>query len=336
MKRIAWIVSEGSPGHVSQSVGLVAALGFQSIAIETRPRLGGIARQLVRLWMGRAGRPLSRRFRENRLRCRVPDDAPAPGLIVCSGGKSVFAARSLAAETGAPLVYLGERKPYPSDWFHTVFTPSAAERGANDVPIESIPTKINRDLADAAAAAWTDRPAGPLWAALVGGSSASHRYQSADWQEMAAGMNELARARGIRWLITTSPRTGAEAERILKSALNPAAIAAAVWWSESQDRKMAAFLGAADAVFVTQDSVTMVTEAVASGRPTAVVRPCETHFASESYLPGYFTNLENRGRLKRLPIAALADFQPAAGWHIPRECPVEQELATILLKRLGV
>jgi len=133
MDRVVWIVSEGSPGHVSQSVGLAEALSkrvpLRVERIECRSRLNGVARSLVRTWMGRGGRPLPGWFLKKWLRLDLSAvTAKKPDMILSSGGKSVFAARSLAACSGAPYVFLGERKPYPSEWFHTVFTPSARDQ----------------------------------------------------------------------------------------------------------------------------------------------------------------------------------------------------------------
>lgn len=338
--RVVWIVSEGSPGHVSQSVGLAEALAKQVPIrverIECRPRLNGAVRSLVRVWMGRNGRPLPDWILKRWLRVDLSaTTASKPDLILSSGGKSVFAACSLAARHGAPYVFLGERKPYPSEWFHTVFTPSARETGVNDVPIEMIPTQVTKAGVEKAAAAWADRPTGRLWAMVVGGASVSHRYAASDWDELAAGMNALARREGIRWLVTTSRRTGAEAEARLRAGLDPSVVAAAVWWSEKPEKKMSAFLGAAGQVVVTQDSVTMVTEAVASGRPVVVVRPAIVKLPRGSFMGGYFETMENSRRIIRAPIEKLAIYEPRSFLFHSRITPFNDDLCAQLTKRLG-
>lgn len=333
MKRIVWIISEGSPGHISQSEGLVAALArridLESTVIQTRPKLNGFARKLVRLWMGNRGLPDP--FITRWLRCGIPDSEP--DLIVTSGGKAVFAARSLALKTGAPLVFLGERKPYPSGWFHTVFTPSPFERDENDVPIEMIPTTITPEVVTVAAGAWNGKPQGPLWAMLIGGASASHQFTDTDWRSLGEQMNALAAKHGIRWLVSTSRRTGAPTEDVLRRSLDPKHVAYAVWWAEKPEKKMAAFLGAAQRIFVTQDSVTMVTEAVASGRPVVVTMPAATRLKPTSFLDGYFTRLESNARIVRLPIPHLANYQPVTQ-RPSRICPPHVDLANELLSRL--
>lgn len=305
--RVVWIISEGSPGHVSQSVGLASALAERiSLTVqrlECRPRLNGMGRSLVRAWMGRS-RILPTWFLRRWIGLSA-EPAERPDFILSSGGKSVFAGRCLALKYGVPYVFVGERKPYDSGWFHTVLTPSPYEHGANDLSIELIPTQITRGVCARAAAAWPDRPEGPLWAMIIGGSSVSHVYTPADWDRLAEGLNTLARRAGIRWLLTTSRRTDPEADVCLRARLQSDLVADAVWWSTKPEKKMAAYLGAAERVWVTQDSVTMVTEAVCSGRPVVVLRPECVVMKPRSFMSAYLERLEENGRIRRLRIVDL-------------------------------
>ncbi len=339
--RHIWILSEGSPGHVSQSLGLTAAIADKVTVsihqLETRPQFGGLGRTFVRhLRMGKSGRPLPDSFLHTKL-ALTPDPAslPKPDLIVSSGGKSVFAARTLAVRYGAPFVFLGERKPYPPEWFHTVFTPSALETAACDVRMDIIPTKINAEVVREAAAAWTDKPGGHLWAMLIGGPSRSHHYQTSEWEQLASNMTDLARAHGIRWLVTTSRRTGKEIETLLREKLPPDVVADAVWWCHEPQKKLAAYLGAAERLWVTQDSVSMVTEAASVGKPVVVIRPSNTPFPPTSFMPGYLENLESLGLIQRLPMAGLSSYQETRPAAAARNALTTEALADITLQRIG-
>lgn len=337
MNRILWIISEGSPGHVSQSLGLAAALAeivpLEIRQFECKPRIGGFARTLIRLLA--SGRlPDWALARWLRLERAAPGE-PGPDLIVSSGGKSVFAARSLALKHGVPFIFLGERKPYPAAWFHTVFTPSALETAASDIRMDVIPTKITASIVDQAAAAWQERPAGRLWTMLIGGKSRSHHFQDVDWQQLAAGMTDLARRHGIRWLVTTSRRTGMEIEARLRDLLPPDVVAGAVWWCHAPEKKYSAYLGAAEVIWVTQDSVSMVTEATATGRSVVVVAPQDLRFPPTSFMPGYLGNLESLGLVRRLPISEMAEFEPRDSPVPARPVRTTAALAEIACQRLG-
>jgi uncharacterized protein len=340
MSKQLLILSEGSHGHLSQSQGLAETLAkrvdLEITTVETRPKLGGLSRWWLRKTMGKHGKPVSQRMLTHTLRCTPPQDHAAPDLIICSGGKSVFAARTLAARYEIPLIFIGERKPYPASWFHTVFTPSQQETAINDLPIELIPTKITRETAQNAAEAWAERPQGKLWAMLIGGSSSSHRYTPEDWQALANGLNVWSTRYGIRWLLTTSPRTGKETEDLLREIIEPGKLAKAIWWAEKPEKKLAAMLGAAEGICTTQDSVTMVTEAVAVGKPVISLRPALTTFAETSFLPGYFGQLENKGRMIRAELSQFAELDLATLTFEPRTEAIQDELAEIVIQRLNL
>jgi len=314
--RTIWIISEGSPGHVSQSTGLAAALAekfpVETRQFECRPKINGFVRHMIRLLgMRKNGRPLpdSLLYGPIGLERSQPGES-APDLIISSGGRSVFAARTLAVKFGVPFVFLGERKPYPPEWFHTVFTPSSLETAENDVRMDVIPTKITPEEVHQAAAEWQNKPTGRLWSMLIGGKSRSHDFQDADWQKLAEGMTALAKSENIRWLVTTSRRTGKDVESKLRDLLPPEIIADAVWWCHQPEKKFPAYLGAAEAIWVTQDSVSMVTEAVATDKPVIVIQPAHTPFPATSFMPGYLSNLESLGLISRLPIARLTEVNP--------------------------
>jgi len=341
MNRVAWIISEGSPGHVSQSVGIANALArLTPITLRTfecRPRISGIVRTMIRLlWMGKNGRPLPTALLHGPIGLEtIPADQPPPDLILASGGKSVFAARSLAVRYRVPFVFVGERKPYPPGWFHTVLTPSALETAQCDVRIDVIPTKITPESVAQAAAAWPDKPPGRLWAMLIGGASRSHPYTPDDWKHLADGMTTIARREGIRWLLTTSRRTGHATEECLRSLLPDDILADAVWWCQAPQKKFAAYLGAAEMAWITQDSISMVTEAIAAARPVVVIRPQLTTFPKTSYMPDYLQRLEDLGLIQRVDMSRVAAHQVKPPTAAAQDAADITTLARMVLSRLG-
>lgn len=341
MKRVIWIISEGSPGHLSQSWGMAEAVAARVPAIirqlKCRPRRGGMMRGFIRrFWMGKKGRPLPALILDHWLRLERPaKDDYRPDLIISSGGKSVFAARTLATNYGVALIFLGERKPYPASWFHTTFSPSSFDTAANNVRIDLIPTKISPSIINEAADQWADRPQGRLWAMLIGGSSRSHHYQTDDWENLAKGMITLARREGIRWLVSTSRRSGKASEDQLQHLLPPDIVADAVWWYRKQEKKLTSYLGAAEKLWITQDSVSMVTEAVASGKPTVVVYPTDVRFPPTSFMLCYFANLEKLGLIQRSPMSHLPEIELTPASHSIRAVLTTDGLAKIACQRLG-
>ncbi|HET8727389.1 MAG TPA: ELM1/GtrOC1 family putative glycosyltransferase, partial [Alphaproteobacteria bacterium] len=86
--------------------------------------------------------------------------------------------------------------------------------------------------------------------------------------DVAEVLSNLARERGLGLMVTPSRRTGADNEAILRARLDglPAEI-----WDGTGENPYFAYLGLADAIIVTADSVNMVCEAASTGKPVYVI-----------------------------------------------------------------
>lgn len=328
-----WIVDEASPGHLSQSEGLVNAMSklqpVQSVLIEGRAHIRGWQRHLLRLMMGDKARAFSDSWLRRIAKFSMPKDAGRPDLIVSSGGKSVFVGQALALRCDVPYIFIGERKPYPESWFHTIVSPVPTEASAKTVDVELIPTPVasNQSIREGAFEAG-------VWCMVIGGASRSHHFKESDWTALARGMNQLSEKYGIRWRVTTSRRTGAKAESILREYLDQANLIDAIWWAEAPRRELYAFMMKSEVLCVTQDSVTMVTEAVSACRPVVVVRPAMTEFSSDSFLPEYFARLERNARILRVDASELGQVKFVRDQFKLLDTDLMEPVAVEVLKRI--
>lgn len=333
-----WIVSEGSPGHDSQSVGLGLLLAdrlkLEVVNVKGRVNARGWQRALIKRRMGKAGRPLPQTVLDKYFQIEIPEDKPKPDLIISSGGKSVLCAKTWVQRFGAKFIYLGEQKRFPDAWFDVIVSPVADDARPNAIICEIVPTPVS-PASVAEAAAGIDRPEGRLWTMVIGGRSRSQLFESADWSALAEGMNQLASRHGIRWLLTTSRRTGPEAETVLKQTLEPQHVADAIWWSEAPRRQLYAFLGMGEFAFVTLDSVTMISEAVASGRPVVSIPASQQQIPKESFLNGLYKSLIASRRMVSLKPTELAAFDPLATDFSILKTPILNQLVDQVVSRLG-
>jgi hypothetical protein len=116
----------------------------------------------------------------------------------------------------------------------------------------------------------------PRAAVLLGGSNRHYRFTPELANELGARLAALARD-GIGLLITPSRRTDPQVLAILRAAL---AGTSAVIWDGAGDNPYFAYLGLADYLLVTGDSVNMVSEACATGKPVYVI---ELHGGSAKF-----------------------------------------------------
>lgn len=108
----------------------------------------------------------------------------------------------------------------------------------------------------------------PLVAVLLGGSNGRYKFEAAEGQALAAQLAALAR-QGAGLMITPSRRTAPEVVAALRAALEPLG----AWiWDFTGENPYFGMLACADAIIVTADSVSMVSEAVATSAPVLLAR----------------------------------------------------------------
>ena len=313
-----WILSDGRAGHANQSRAIAMALGrrfrVESSLIPCKLRAGLWQRPLEMLLRLTKGR-LPLRFLPCFLRIG-PLPARQPDLIVSAGGHTCHANAWLAAALGKPNLFCGEIRRLPERLFAGILTGYPWRAGK--APYRFSPTPVPIDPAEIRAQgfAWKERhdPAGgPCWSLLVGGEGAGYRYDAGDWSALGAAMAELAARHGIRWLVSTSRRTGPAAEAILSAALPAEGVAARLFAGEPEAAVLSypEILGLAERHFVTEDSHMMISEAIASGKPVETLQPrhFQTHPTNQHFLELYLS----RHWIRRHAIHALgqAEFPPS-------------------------
>ena len=317
-----WLLSDGAPGHLSQSRGIVDAL-----ATRRKVKLTTIDLKLRSSLWKRLGRLYLPRIRDTAgwlaRTYTVTLPVGRPALIVSSGANTLLANALLARQHAVPNVYSGTLKGYDPAAFDCVFTVVALGVACNHVlPLPPVPG----ELAHALPAAGGE----PLIAVLVGGDGAGYVFKDVDWRAFADGLAALARREGARLLLTTSRRSGAAAEDLLRASVPPELLADAVWWSQAPRKVMRRFLGAASAIVVTEDSLSMVAESLYSGRPVISVSPAmaQPNANDGAALQGYVA----RGLLARCPIGRLPEARfPTRNTPIP---DVQAEIADTVLALL--
>ncbi len=108
----------------------------------------------------------------------------------------------------------------------------------------------------------------PILTVLIGGSNKAYRLTLGRVGEIAETIAAILRQRGGSALVTPSRRTGPEGQTLLQRRL--AGLPAAIWDGSSENPYFA-YLALADAFLVTADSVSMISEAAATGKPIHIL-----------------------------------------------------------------
>ena len=109
----------------------------------------------------------------------------------------------------------------------------------------------------------------PITALIIGGAIKKHSFSLQNAEDLAKTVQSFKRQEGGSLLITTSRRTGAEAEKKIISYLKDIPHYAYLWGSTDPNPYLG-FLACADNLIVTGDSVSMCCEATATGKPLQI------------------------------------------------------------------
>jgi len=107
----------------------------------------------------------------------------------------------------------------------------------------------------------------PLIAVLVGGTGNAYRMTPKAAKKLGRQLCRLTEEKGAGLVVTVSRRTGPDNEAALRQEL---AGAPAVIWDGVGENPYFGYLGLADIIVVTADSISMVSEACATGKPVYV------------------------------------------------------------------
>ncbi|MCC7049096.1 MAG: mitochondrial fission ELM1 family protein [Alphaproteobacteria bacterium] len=257
-----WVLTDGTIGMVNQALGFAEAMGLRPVLKTFRARAPWrfLAPQL---WLlpHRAATPES-----------DPIGPPWPDVIVACGSKSIAPLLRIRrkAKGRTKVIYVQDPTLSPARFDLVVAPMHDRLSGPNVLVVRGAVNRVTpARLKDESAkfAGQFDRLPRPRVAVTIGGNSAAYHLTPAIIEKLASDLASLCRRDGAGLMVTTSRRTGAEAEALLRDKL---AGLPAVLWDGTGDNPYFAFLGLADFVIVTGDSVNMVSEALVSGKPVLV------------------------------------------------------------------
>ncbi len=215
---------------------------------------------------------------------------PYPDLVIAAGRPTEAVAFWIRrhGNPSAKLVYVGT--PWTLDRFDLVITtpqyrlPDRANVLHNSLPLHDVdPQNLAR-----AATAWSSRLADlprPLTAVLVGGSSGPYVFSPAAGDRLGRQASRLAQDEGGSLLVSTSPRTPPAVAEALFAAISVPHHGHR-FRAEPDENPYFAYLALAQRIIVTADSISMMSEAAATGKPVLLFDFEEKERAMRAELPG--------------------------------------------------
>ncbi|WP_068879333.1 mitochondrial fission ELM1 family protein [Phenylobacterium sp. CCH12-B4] len=302
-----WAVSDGRAGIEAQALGLAEAVARLKPAHIAVKRIG---------WRAGLGR-LPWRLIPPRAQSGDPVATPYPDIWIAAGRATLpLSTRMLKWSEGRTFVVQLQDPKAPLDAFDLVVPPEHdGLTGPNVFPILGAPNRITAEKLGLEFARFQERLAPlphPRVAVIVGGKSKAHDLSPARARALAAAIAAAVEGAGGALLLSFTRRTPPAAREAMTAALRhlPGMI-----WDGAGENPYFAFLAAADAILVTEDSTNLATDAAATGKPLFVL-PMDGRSAK---LARFHAELQRRniarpfvGELTAPPYAPLLETDRAA------------------------
>ena len=256
-----WIVcDEGKVGTQNQCVGLAEGLGYVPQIFQVKARFPWSLLPASMWPWALSG-------------LEAPGlKAPWPSLIIGAGRASVAPTAAIRALTKGKtrVIQLQNPRVNPA-LFDAIISPRHdALQGPNVIETKGALHRVTTTRLEHEAARFASLFEGmprPITTVLIGGTNRCYDLTPDSIRKLVANLKTALAQIGGSLAVTISRRTEPENIRVLEEALQDVP---AVLWSGQGENPYFGFLGLADYVVVTCDSVSMTSEACATGKPVYV------------------------------------------------------------------
>ena len=259
---VTWALHDGKAGMASQALGLAEATGFSVVEKQLEIRMPW---KLLppQLWFW----PLAA------ARCAPASLAPPwPDLVVGCGRNAAMPALAIRRASGGEALAVQIQDPgVGHSEFDLLVVPEHDRlRGPRVIVTRGAVHRVTKTRMAAERARFSALAAlpHPVLAVLIGGTNKAYRLTLKRLGEIADAVAGVLRLQGGSALLTPSRRTGARGIELLRRKLENLT---AVVWDGSGENPYFAYLALADAFLVTADSVSMISEAAATGKPVHIL-----------------------------------------------------------------
>lgn len=267
MTKTIWSLMDDRRGSVGQALGVLGALDSSEFAIIEKKI---VYNKLAALPNWLRGRSLIGLTKESKAEIKPP----FPEFVLSISRRTAPVARYIKKlSPNTKIIQLMHAGNAGLEEFDLVVVPEHDKNKkycSNIHYIVGCPHRMTPKYLDDARIKWQPvfaKLPQPLTAVIIGGAIKGKPFPLEDVSEMCRQIKALKAEIGGSILLTTSRRTGSDAEKIIKAELADIP-QYAYYWGDTRDNPYAGFLACADNIVITADSVSMCCEATATNRPT--------------------------------------------------------------------
>ncbi len=265
---VIWVLADEYSGNVSQCLGVAEALG---LPYQVKPIV-------YNKWATLPNSVLGSNILHITRKSAGAICSPWPDLVIASGRRTVAVARYIKKRSRASVFLAQIMWPgRPVGDLDLVSVPLHDDMGSKEGIVRTLgaPHNITANQLETAAESWQEDLSvlsRPRIAVLMGGDTKRMRFSSIMAGDFGSRCSNMAKALGGSLMVSTSRRTNRIAMRTFVESLDGEV--KIFNWHEGNDlNPYLGYLALSDAVIVTGDSMSMCTEACATGRPVFIYAP---------------------------------------------------------------
>lgn len=285
-----WALNTGEAGMRSQALGLATATGLDVVEkiVDVTPWL---------TWL--PGDRVPNALRTSLARGSAALEPPWPDVVVSCGRRTTSLSIAIRRAAAGRTITAHIQHPLcRAEAFDLILSMRHDGLAApNVITVDTAMHAVTAEKLEEGHRHWGPRFAGlprPLIGVILGGRNRTYRFTIERARQLMESLAELRRATGGGLVITPSRRTEPEVRAFIAAAI--ANDPGATLWDMTGDNPYFGILGLADRLIVTSDSVSMISEALATGKPVETFDLEGRARRHEMFV----SNLIERGLVRRL------------------------------------
>lgn len=305
MKKVLWALIDNRQGSNGQVRGVIAALGNKDYDIFEKPLkymfLSNLPNWFRGWWILGIDKDSKKSLQK-----------PFPDLVISGSRRTAPIARWIKKKSGGKTKIIQLMHVWGASHFDLVFVPEHDKHKAkypNFVYVTGTIHRVNEKSLEEAHKIWANKfvhlPK-PFTMVIVGGSIKGKPFTLENAAMLGDEIKRIKKETGGSILITSSPRTGSEAEKVIMEKIKGIPNYSYLWGNKDNNPIMG-FWAEADNIIATGDSVSMVSESCGTGKPVLIftgknwLTSKHMRFVEDLYSKGYAINIENKNALAFKP-----------------------------------
>lgn len=303
-------LTEGISGHDGQALGVIKNLtdsGYNinvttiSVGWRTRPIRGLL--KLVSRKLSRFPNPININLIT---KCYTFSSFSNIDIFISSGANLAPLNLALTKKNNAKNIHLSSKRDWNLQDFTAYITTKKISSLKSNLSPDIVPNLFNPAQCMRAGKTFikeNNLHEDKFSLLILGGKGIGYKYSENEWDELLENFSVFCTQSNTKPLFITSPRTPIKVENIIKSKYDTSF--SVLFHSENKRGSFSHLLYVAKNIFVTEDSSTMLSEAISSGKKVACVYPKDIN-APKKYRE-IIRKYEELNFIKRRSISEICD-----------------------------